>query len=453
MGPDAAVTAPEVKAALEEANVVPSKKLGQNFLIDANTARWIVDQLEPGPEDFVIEVGPGTGALSEQICERVRKLVLVEFDHRLATWLTERFAKHENVTVIHADGAKFDIRPLFKEAPVKMLGNLPYSAGGAILRNFLKQPTPVTRAVLMLQKEFIDRIMAEPRTKSYGVLTLRMQSEWDSKPVKTVPPECFHPRPLIDSTVMVVEPRKATLPCYDQRLFDELIRRGFAQRRKQLHKAMPEKPEWAEVSGTLGVEATVRGEALSLEQWVELTRCYDDHPLKDNPQKVDELFDVVDEKDEVIRQEKRGVVHAEGLWHRAVHVFLFNKHGELFLQKRSALKDVHPGKWDSSAAGHLDVGEEYAAAAERELGEELDQHEIALTRIGKISPCEETGWEFVELFGGKREGGIRFPCSEIEAGVWMPLEEVEAWVSQRPEDFATGFIACWNLWQEVRATR
>lgn len=442
-----------MKAALAEAEVVPSKKLGQNFLIDANTARWIVEQLDPQEDDFVIEVGPGTGALSEQICHRVRRLVLVEFDHRLATWLTKRFADHDNVEVIHADGAKFDIRPLFKEAPVKFLGNLPYSAGGAILRNFIKQPSPVVRAVLMLQKEFIDRIMAKPKTKAYGVLTLRMQSEWDSKPLKTVPPECFYPRPHIDSTVMVVVPRREKLPVYDPRLFDELIRRGFAQRRKQLRKAMPDSPSWEEVTGHLGVVETARGEELSLEQWVDLTRYYDDHPLKDNPQRADELFDVVDENDEVVRQEQRGVVHAEDLLHRAIHVFLFNKHEELFVQKRSVLKDVCPGKWDSSAAGHLEVGEGYAEAAVRELAEELDQKESPLTRIGKVPPSEETGWEFVELYGGKREGAIRYPCSEIEAGIWLPLEEVAAWLAQRPEDFAPGFRACWRLWEDVRGTR
>jgi 16S rRNA (adenine1518-N6/adenine1519-N6)-dimethyltransferase len=447
------VTGTEVKAALAEAEVVPSKKLGQNFLIDANTARWIVEQLDPQEDDFVIEVGPGTGALSEQICNRVRRLVLVEFDHRLATWLTKRFADHDNVEVIHADGAKFDIRPLFKEAPVKLLGNLPYSAGGAILRNFLKQPSPVIRAVLMLQKEFIDRIMAKPKTKAYGVLTLRMQSEWDSKPLKTVPPECFYPRPQIDSTVMVVEPRREKLPVYDPRLYDELIRRGFAQRRKQLRKAMPDSPSWEEVTGHLGVVETARGEELSLEQWVDLTRYYDDHPLKDNPQRADELFDVVDENDEVVRQERREVVHAEDLLHRAIHVFLFNKHGELFVQKRSVLKDVAPGKWDSSAAGHLEVGEGYAEAAVRELAEELDQKESPLTRIGKIPPSEETGWEFVELYGGKREGSIRYPCSEIEAGIWLSLEEVAAWLAQRPEDFAPGFRACWRLWGDVRGTQ
>lgn len=437
------VTGSEVMSALKEAGVVPSKKLGQNFLTDPNTARWIVDQLEPESDDFVVEVGPGTGALSAQLQGRVRRLLLVEFDRRLADWLTRRFADDPSVEVVHADGARFEVRRLFAEQPVKLLGNLPYSAGGAILRNFLQRPSPVERAVVMLQKEVIDRILAVPRTKNYGVLGLRMQSEWESVRLKTIGPDLFHPRPAIDSTVMRVEPRAADLPVYDARLFDELVRRGFAQRRKQLRKALPEEPVWAEVARDLGVSETARAEELSLEQWVELVRRYDPHPLSDVPQRGDELFDVVDENDEVVRQEKREVVHAEGLLHRAVHVFVVNKRGEIFLQKRSRLKDSHPGKWDSSAAGHLDAGEDYDACAVRELGEEAGQRGEELELIAKIPPSEATGWEFVRLYRASQDSPIRFPCAEVEAGLWLSEEEIADWMGRRPQDFATGFLECW----------
>lgn len=441
------MTRTEVIEALNAADVTPSKKLGQNFLCDQNSAAWIVQQLDPQPEDCVVEVGPGTGALSEQVRGQVRKLILVEFDRRLAVWLTQRYADEENVEVIHADGAQFDVRTLFKEGPVKMLGNLPYSAGGAILRNFLTGPSPVTKAVIMLQKEVIDRIVAKPRTKAYGVLSVRMQSEWRSTPKKTIAPDLFFPRPAIDSTVMVVEPREADLPVFDRRLCDELLRRGFAQRRKQLRKAMPTEPAWPEVAARVGCAETARPEELSLEQWVELARCYDDHPLSDNPQRQDELFDVVDENDEIIRQEKRGVVHAEGLWHRAVHVLLRNKKDEVFLQKRSRLKDVHPGTWDTSASGHLDAGEDYETAAGRELAEELGQEGADLTRVAKIRACEGTGWEFVEFYEARQTRTLRFPCAEIEYGLWIPPVEVDGWIARRPEDFATGFLECWKVWR------
>lgn len=444
------VSGSDVREALAAAEVVPSKKLGQNFLTDPNTARWIVDQLEPGPEDCIVEVGPGTGSLSAALVGRVRRLLLIEYDRRLAEWLQKRYEGEETVEVIHADGARFDLRSLFKERPVKLLGNLPYSAGGAILRNFLKRPSPICRAVVMLQKEVIDRIVAVPRTKNYGVLSLRMQSEWINTPLKTIGPDVFYPRPAIDSTVLLSQPRGGDLPVYDARLFDELIRRGFAQRRKQLRKALPSEPSWPLVAETLGVVETARAEELSLENWVELCRRYDSHPLSEIPQCGDEIFDVVDEKDEVIGQERRKVVHEQDLLHRAIHAFIFNKRGEVFLQKRSRLKDTHPGAWDSSASGHLDSGEDYEDCAVRELEEEAGQREVDLRRVAVLPPTAETGWEFVHLFELRQKGPVRFPCSEVEAGLWLSPDEVNLWIERRPGDFASGFLACWRAWSAVR---
>lgn len=434
----------EIKARLSSMGVMPSKKLGQNFLIDENVSRWIVGQLDVQPGDTVVEVGPGTGALTEHVVELASHVILVEFDARLAEGLKQKYESHRHVEVYHHDGARFDVRQLFKHQPIKLLGNLPYSAGGAIMRNFMKSPSPVCRAVLMLQKEFIDRIIAKPRTKAFGVLSLRMQSEWVSKPVKTIPPQAFHPRPLIDSTVMVCEPRPADLPVYDARLFDELVRRGFAQRRKQMRKQMPDTAVWEDVARSIGVSETARAEELSLEQWVDLTRVYDDHPLKGNPQRGDELFDVVDENDEVIRQETRDTVHREKLLHRAVHMFVFNKKKELFLQKRSRLKDIHPGAWDSSAAGHLNAGEGYESTAVRELEEELGIVDAELQELARIPACENTGWEHVRLYLARYDGAVRFPCSEVETGEWFSMDEIRAWLSARPEDFASGFIECWS---------
>ncbi len=445
----------EIKNVLNDKGVNPSKKLGQNFLTDSNVSKWIVDQLLPTADDVVVEVGPGTGALTEHVVGRVRHVILVEFDARLAEYQQQKYEGREDVEVHHCDGARFDTNLLLKYGPVKFLGNLPYSSGGAIMRNFMKKPSHIVRAVLMLQKEFIDRIVSPPRLKSYGVLSLRMQSEWESHPVKTVPPEAFHPRPIIDSTVMVCKPLPLDkFPTYDLRLFDELIRRGFAQRRKQVRKQMPEAPAWEEVAASMGIAETARAEELSVEQWIELTRKYDDHPLKDIAQRPDEVFDVVDENDQVIRQESRATVHAEGLLHRAVHILVFNKYKEVFIQKRSLLKDTYPGAWDSSAAGHVDSGESYTACAlrelEEELGIELDEEEIQ--ELAQLSPSENTGWEFVHLYLARWDGQLRYPCSEIETGVWIKLEELEEWVRARPEDFASGFLGCWKAFKEKTNT-
>jgi 16S rRNA (adenine1518-N6/adenine1519-N6)-dimethyltransferase len=439
------VTGSEIREALEEAGVRPNRQLGQNFLCDPQVARWIVDQLDPQPGDTVVEVGPGTGALTSQLLGRVRRLVLVEFDSRLAAWLKERHAGRDDVEVHHADAARFDPRGLWKHRPVKFLGNLPYSAGGAILRNLLSRPHPFSRAVIMLQKEVIDRICAPPRTKDYGVLTLRVRSGWKVEPLKVVPPEAFHPRPKIDSSVAVLTPRVDRFPVFDARRFDELIRRGFSQRRKQLRKQMPEDPPWDEVAGRLGIPPTARAEELDLDQWVAVTREYDPHPLKELPQRADECFDVVDENDVAIGRATRERVHAEGLLHRAVHVFVVNRRSELLLQQRSRLKDRHPGVWDSSVSGHLDAGEDYLDAARREMVEEMGVEGVEPEEIGRIAPCPETGWEHVRLYLAKWDGTPRFPCAEVESVLWLGAGDIDAWIAGRPEDFASGFLECWKL--------
>jgi len=447
------VTATELREVLAEAGVVPSKKLGQNFLIDQNTAEWIVDQLALKPDDTVLEVGPGTGALTEHVVGKVKRVILVEFDRRLATYLAKRFSDREEVTVIHQDAVKVDVREFFEAQPIKLLGNLPYSAGGAILRNFLKGPSPVSRAVLMLQKEMVDRIQAPPRCKDYGVLSLRMQAEWDCRSLKVVPPSCFHPRPIIDSTVMSVTPRSKELQIHDRRLFDELVRRGFAQRRKQLRKNLPSTVNWEELAEKMEIPMTTRAEELSVDQWVELTREVDPEFEKEEGQGAGEMLAVVNEQDEVTGEERRDVIHRDGLWHRAVHILALNKKGEVFLQKRSRLKDVCPGLWDSSAAGHVDAGEGYEACAVRELGEELGLHEHEVREVGKLPASANTGWEFVRLYATVAQGSVKFPCVEIEYGEWFEMEQIERWVQARPEDFAPGFLACWRVWKEANPSR
>ena len=431
---------------LHRLGVRPSRKLGQNFLVDADIARWIVAQLELGEGESAIEIGAGTGAMSHPLSKACARLWLVELDNRLADHLREQFSSLPSVTVVEEDACQHDHRFLFAEAPVKILGNLPFSCGGNILIHYLMPPTPFTRALFMLQKEVADRLLAQPRTKDYGAFTLRIQAYWRAKMLRAIASEAFFPRPQVVSSVVLLQRRgPGELPTFDHATFDQLIRRGFSQRRKQLKNLLA--LDWAAATKELRFSPTARAEELSLEDWIAFARWADDHPLMDNPQKGEELFDVVDERDRVLRQATRRDVHANHWFHRAIHVFVFNWRGELFLQKRSHIKDVHPGAWDSSASGHLDTGESYQAAAVRELQEELSIRDAAPQHLATLSPGEATGWEHVRLYRTDAPKKLRYPCSEIETGAFFHPDLIAHWIQRRPQDFASGFIECFRAYQ------
>ncbi len=163
-------------------------------------------------------------------------------------------------------------------------------------------------------------------------------------------------------------------------------------------------------------------------------------------QNADEVFDVVNDRDEVIGRETRANVHRLGLKHRAVHVLVFNRRGEVFLQKRSMKKDTSPGAWDSSASGHLDSGEDYDACAVRELQEELGlKTNSAPTRLFKIDACPETGREFVWVYRLDAEGPFALHPDEIESGGWFAPEKVTSWMAESPKEFARGLLLIWKL--------
>lgn len=436
------MTRSELQEVLVAIGLNPSRKLGQNFLIDQNVCRWIVQQLPIESGDHVVEVGPGLGALTREISGKCEDLTLIEKDDRLAAFL-ERDLGGAGVEIHNLDACKFDTRTLFPQQPVKLIGNLPYSAGGEIIRNFLGPHSPVCEAVLMLQREVAERICAKPGGKEFGVLSLRVQARWEVEMLKHIGPECFFPRPRVDSTVIRLTPRPpGNLPVYDLRLFDSTVRRGFSQRRKQLRKCLGiDQERWESIAETLDFSSSVRAEQVELRKWVELTNLLDDHELKDNPQSQNELFDVVNERNEVIGQKTRGEVHREGLKHRATHVLAFNKAGELFLQKRSRLKDIHPGRWGSSASGHLDAGEDFETAAAREVREELGL-DADVVKVAQFPPTEANGQEFVQLFRAEIAGKPRWPASEVEFGQFFPIEVIDAWIAARPDDFSGGFKEC-----------
>ncbi len=165
---------------------------------------------------------------------------------------------------------------------------------------------------------------------------------------------------------------------------------------------------------------------------------------------AEEWFDVVNERDEVVRQATRREVHATGLWHRAVHIMVFDAAGRVFLQKRSMLKDLSPGLWDSSCSGHVDAGEDYDTSAVRELGEEIG---ILLDPAGAVKPerwfrvsaCVETGWEFVWVYRLRHDGPLTLDPHEIQYGEWVAPAEVSERVRKIPADYCPSFKLIWPM--------
>ena len=159
----------------------------------------------------------------------------------------------------------------------------------------------------------------------------------------------------------------------------------------------------------------------------------------------EEIFDIVNERDEVVGQNTRREVHARGLLHRAIHVLVFNSRGEIFLQKRSTTKDREPGKWDSSSSGHVDSGEDYDACAVRELREEIGLIVPKTPELlFKIDACAETDQEFVRIYRCWAEGPFELQPDEIDRGEWFVPEAVTRWMAGKPGDFAGAFRLIWK---------
>jgi 16S rRNA (adenine1518-N6/adenine1519-N6)-dimethyltransferase len=442
------MTLSEINATLKEIRVAPVRSLGQNFLHDQNLGRWIIDQAGIGADDYVVEVGPGLGALTEFILNKGARVLAIEKDARLAQFLTTRFAG-SSLEVLHADALDFDVRALYTKPHVKFIGNLPYYISSQLLLKFLNWPSPISLSLLMLQKEMARRLSASPRTKDYGALTLQVQLHYRIEYLRSIAASVFIPRPEVDSAIVRVSPRMSgELPACDTTAFTRLVRRGFSQRRKQLGKLLREEiADWSGAADALGLNPKARAEELSLEQWIALTNYIYPVVPPGRSEAEAERFPVVDENDRVLGSAPRGKVHGDNLRHRAVHILIFNGIGEIFLQKRSPWKDRHPLVWDSSAAGHVNAGEEYDPAAARELEEELGLR-TPLERVVKLPASDRTGQEFIWLYRGQAEGPFPFNKTEIETGGFFPPATIEGWFQARPDDFAPGFVECWKAFRE-----
>ncbi len=440
---------------MQSRGITPEKGMGQNFMTDTAVAAWIVDQLDIQPNDHIIEIGPGMGALTVHLVERAQHhLTLLEKDDDLVKIIRKKFGHLPHVHIIHGDALTYDLRPHFKVQPCKVIGALPYSVGTEIVRRWTENPSPLQRAVFTLQKEVCDRLCAAPSTSDYGLLSVRTQLRWEATMLRHLPPDIFVPRPKVDSGVLLLTPRlRSSLPVFDDELLGKLLVAGFSQRRKMLRNligSLTERP-WEDLAVAAGLPEMARGQELTLPQWIALTNACDTTGLAGNAQSGDEVFDIVDESDRVLRQATRRDVHAHGWLHRAVHILVLNSHGEVFLQKRSHLKDIKPSAWDSSAAGHVDAGEDYLPCALRELHEELGIKTTAdrLRRIVKLPASPGTGMEFVELYVTAWTGRLRWPAAEIETGQWFSPAEIDAWTHARPADFAEGFLTCWHHYRSA----
>ena len=348
----------EIDATLREIRVSPVKTLGQNFLHDQNLARWIVEQGGLAPDDFVLEIGPGLGALTELILKKGAQVLAIEKDTRLAKFLRERL-NNDGLEVLNMDALDFDVHSLFAQPRAKVLGNLPYKISSLLLLKFLEYPSPISLWLFMLQKELAWRLSASPSTKDYGALTLVVQLHYRVEYLRTIPATVFVPQPNVDSALIRIVPRDPhELPACDNELFIKLLRFGFSQRRKQLQKLLREAvPHWERAAVLLGFDPKARAEDLSLRQWIGLTNFTVPLLAAESRTIHQERFPVVDQMDRILRYAYRSEVHANNLRHRAVHVFIFDEAGRIYLQLRSRSKDRHPLRWDSSAAGHVAAGE------------------------------------------------------------------------------------------------
>ena len=438
----------EIRATLQEIHVSPVKTLGQNFLHDQNLARWIVDQAQITSDDYVLEIGPGLGALTKLLLEKGARVLAIEKDTRLANFLHERFAR-ERLEILNIDALKFDARNLFTHRRVKLVGNLPYNISSQLLLKFLAPLNPISLWLFVLQKEMAARLSAKPSTHDYGSLTLRIQLRHHVKYLRTVSATVFLPRPEVDSAVVRILPRDPReLPPHDKELLLELIRLGFSQRRKQLRKLLRERvDDWDTLARHLNIDPKARAEELSLLQWIGVVNFIAPLLCPDIGLTNNERFPIVDKNDRILRDASRSQVHGNNLRHRAVHILIFNPIGEVYLQQRSRWKDRHPLKWDSSAAGHVIATERYDDTAQRELKEELGIS-VALKKIVKLSASERTDYEFVWLYRGEVAGNLSPSRTEIEAGAFFPEKIIDGWVAARPEDFAPGFIECWKVYRQ-----
>lgn len=273
----------ETAAVLKKYGFSFRKKYGQNFLIDPRVLNKIVDAAQIGPEDTVLEIGPGIGTLTQYLAERAKRVIAVEIDGSLLPILEDTLSEYGNVRIIHGDILKVDLEQLIREEnhgePIRIAANLPYYITTPIIMNLLERRIPAKSITVMVQREVAQRMQAGPGGKDYGALSLAVQYYAETYLAANVPPNCFIPRPEVSSAVIRLTPyAKPPVRVRDEKLMFALIRAAFGQRRKTLFNGLrgtPGLPFDAETAAAAireaGLRPDVRGETLTLEQFAGLT--------------------------------------------------------------------------------------------------------------------------------------------------------------------------------------
>lgn len=259
------------------------KKFGQNFLIDPHVLDKIISAAEITKEDFVLEIGPGIGTMTQYLAEAAREVTAVEIDRNLIPILSETLSAYDNVQIINEDVLKLDLAALAKERnggkPIKVVANLPYYITTPIIMGLFEGGVPIESITVMVQKEVAMRMQAGPGTKDYGALSLAVQYYAEPYLAANVPPNCFMPRPNVGSAVIrLTRYAKPAVKAKDEKLMFALIRASFNQRRKTLQNGLNNsqelsftKEQIAEAIEKMGLSPSVRGEALTLEQFAKLS--------------------------------------------------------------------------------------------------------------------------------------------------------------------------------------